>query len=145
MDSRPYYVDMLKKCRSCRRHFIFFAAEQQYWYETLKFYIDSECINCPECRQSIRRRKNDWECYSQLASRDELSDEELIHFIELSVDGILERWHDWEPTHDTNTKEQGCSTTARPCHYIGDPGHGQRNPSARPVATQCTKTEPHKA
>ena len=90
MDSRPYYVDMLKKCRSCRRHFIFFAAEQQYWYETLKFYIDSECINCPECRQSIRRRKNDWECYSQLASRDELSDEELIHFIELS----MEFWND---------------------------------------------------
>jgi hypothetical protein len=42
---RTYDVDMLKRCRGCRRSFIFFAREQKHWYETLGFSIDADCVH----------------------------------------------------------------------------------------------------
>ncbi len=45
---------MLAVCRTCARTFLFFAREQQYWYEDLHFYIDTDCVHCPTCRGSRR-------------------------------------------------------------------------------------------
>jgi len=56
---RSYYVDVLRECQNCLRPFIFFAAEQRHWFETLRFYVDADCVLCPSCRrdtQSLRRR-----------------------------------------------------------------------------------------
>lgn len=47
----PYYFDTKRFCRDCHRPFLFFAAEQKYWYEELGFGLDSNCVRCPECRQ----------------------------------------------------------------------------------------------
>jgi len=49
-----YYVDILKECRNCKRQFIFFALEQKYWYEELRFWIDADCVRCPKCRKQKR-------------------------------------------------------------------------------------------
>lgn len=54
---RPFYVDILKTCRDCDRQFIFYAREQKYWFETLGFWIDADCVRCAECR--LRRRRID--------------------------------------------------------------------------------------
>ncbi|MGV3756923.1 MAG: zinc-ribbon domain containing protein [Verrucomicrobiota bacterium] len=74
---RPYYVDILKSCRDCQNEFIFYATEQRHWYETLGFYIDADCVRCPNCRttdQTLRRR---FTRYSKNITRKDLTDEEF--------------------------------------------------------------------
>lgn len=55
----PYlaYYDIKKKCKACKKEFVFARDEQKYWYETLKFWVQSECNNCPDCRREIRKNK----------------------------------------------------------------------------------------
>ncbi|WP_146406829.1 zinc-ribbon domain containing protein [Allorhodopirellula heiligendammensis] len=50
-----HYVDLKRRCRDCSRPFIFFAEEQQYWCETLHFYVGADCVRCTECRKEQRR------------------------------------------------------------------------------------------
>ena len=72
-----YYVDSLKRCRDCQHEFIFFATEEQHWFETLGFFIGADCVRCPKCRtadQTLRRR---FQRYSKNISRKDLSDEEF--------------------------------------------------------------------
>ncbi|WP_165734794.1 zinc-ribbon domain containing protein [Pseudoalteromonas sp. C8] len=54
IDPRTLYVDIEEKCESCSKAFIFFAQEQQYWFETLRFWVDSHCTHCFECRRHAR-------------------------------------------------------------------------------------------
>ena len=46
-----HYFDARRQCADCRRPFIFFAAEQKYWYEELGFPLESDCIRCAACRK----------------------------------------------------------------------------------------------
>jgi hypothetical protein len=62
-----HYFDVERVCRDCRRPFIFFAEEQKYWYETLKFPLDSDCVRCPECRKTERFLARTRATYEQLA------------------------------------------------------------------------------
>ncbi len=48
------YVDIEEKCGTCSKAFIFFAQEQQYWFEVLGFWVDSHCTHCFECRKHAR-------------------------------------------------------------------------------------------
>ncbi len=79
---RQYYVDMLKSCTDCSRAFIFYAREQRYWYETLGFYIDVDCVRCTECRRKQHAAKRHMERYSDLQARDSLSRKEMMHFVD---------------------------------------------------------------
>ena len=79
---RHYYVDILKQCRDCSRQFLFFAREQQYWYEELGFYIDSDCVRCPVCRKSEQHLRQAFGRYSELVGRTDLSDSELSTLVE---------------------------------------------------------------
>ena len=51
-----HYLDLDQCCWGCARRFIFFAEEQKYWYESLRFYLSSPCINCVECRKTRQRK-----------------------------------------------------------------------------------------
>lgn len=55
----PYYayIDQHKTCIDCQEHFTFSAKEQQYWYETLQFYIDAKPVRCLPCRKKLRASK----------------------------------------------------------------------------------------
>lgn len=46
-----HYFDAKRQCADCRKPFIFFAAEQQYWYEELGFPLESDCVRCVFCRK----------------------------------------------------------------------------------------------
>lgn len=50
---RRVYVDIAKRCQSCDSLFIFYAKEQQFWYEKLGFYVDSDCHHCTSCRPKL--------------------------------------------------------------------------------------------
>jgi len=71
------YVDVKVKCRDCHRSFIFFAQQQQYWFETLKFWIDSCCIRCYDCRQKRREIKEWQKLYNRLVLKENKSKDEL--------------------------------------------------------------------
>jgi len=51
---RYFYVDQGRSCIQCGEDFLFSAAEQKFWYETLKFYGTSVPVRCPECRRQKR-------------------------------------------------------------------------------------------
>lgn len=79
--SRGYYVDTLRQCRTCGRSFIFFAREQQHWYEALGFYIDADCVHCPECRRSDQQLRRRFRRYSESIGRVDIDDRDLVTLV----------------------------------------------------------------
>lgn len=74
---RGYYVDIVKTCQTCARPFIFFAREQQHWYETLGFYIDADCVHCPVCRRSVQELRRRLRRYGRTITMKALDDAAL--------------------------------------------------------------------
>lgn len=73
-----HYFDVRRSCVDCGRPFIFFAAEQQYWYEALGFPLDADCVRCVPCRKTQRGlefHRTRYEELFQLQSRS--SDQDL--------------------------------------------------------------------
>ncbi|MFN0052644.1 MAG: zinc-ribbon domain containing protein [Planctomycetales bacterium] len=81
-----WYVDILKTCRGCRRQFIFYAVEQQHWYEVLRFKLDADCVKCPACRKTDQTLRRRFLRFSKAISRIDLSDGE---FATLVADAIF--------------------------------------------------------
>lgn len=82
---RECYVDMRKTCRSCHRPFIFFAAEQKHWFEVLQFYVDADCVHCPECRVQRTAAKRAFQRYSSLILLANPTQDELQQLVDASV------------------------------------------------------------
>jgi len=80
-----WYVDVLKTCRDCRRPFIFYALEQQHWYEVLGFKLDANCVRCPECRKTDQTLRRRFQRFSKAVGRADLSDDELATLAEDAV------------------------------------------------------------
>lgn len=57
-DYPPYlaYYDVTLRCGDCSAQFIFSAKEQQYWYEQLRFWVQSRPKQCAACRHTRRER-----------------------------------------------------------------------------------------
>ena len=55
----------------------------RFWYETMKFWIDSKPKNCPTCRKEIRHKRNDNKKLSDLLKNGEDSLPKGI------IDGLL--------------------------------------------------------
>jgi len=81
---RAYYVDQEKKCIACDRWFLFFAEEQKYWFEELKFYIDADCVKCVECRKSDQVIKQKALRYQELLSKSDRTQQETNRLKELA-------------------------------------------------------------
>lgn len=79
---RKYYVDVVRSCRTCHRPFIFFAKEQRYWFETLKFFVDADCVLCPVCRRESRNIQRRLRRYSDLFARTNPSRKELMYLVD---------------------------------------------------------------
>lgn len=67
--ARWLYVDIGRQCRTCRRWFLFFALEQKYWYETLGFHTNIDCLDCWECRRDRHHKERLADEYQDLLSR----------------------------------------------------------------------------
>jgi hypothetical protein len=77
-----FYVDVLRTCRDCSRPFIFFAREQRYWYETLRFSIDADCVLCSPCRRDARSVRRRLRRYSDLRHKQTRSPKELMFLVD---------------------------------------------------------------
>lgn len=88
VDHRPYlaYWDRQKICRDCHTDFIFSAREQRYWYEELKFWVQSDAIHCLSCRRARREKKAlQRQLQQQLALLDETNCQQLLHVASLAL------------------------------------------------------------
>lgn len=56
MVPRFWYIDCTVRCGDCDEEFVFSANEQRFWYEEMKFYVDSFPRRCITCRK--KRRTN---------------------------------------------------------------------------------------
>ena len=56
VNARDWYIDAYFSCVSCDAVFCFSAKEQEHWYESLGFYVDSCANRCPECRKQKRHQ-----------------------------------------------------------------------------------------
>ena len=92
---RRYYVDVLKHCRQCARPFVFFAREQQFWFETLGFYVDADAVHCTECRHRAHVRRATLARYAAAIREPALSDKALLALVDDAADladaGLLKR------------------------------------------------------
>jgi hypothetical protein len=77
------YVDIARPCRKCGRWFIFFALEQQYWFETLGFFCDADCVECQECRHDEHLLNARIDRYGALLAQPGKSAEEWSELSEL--------------------------------------------------------------
>ena len=80
---RGLYVDIARPCRTCGRWFIFYALEQKYWFETLGFFVDADCVNCQDCRHDEHTFKDDTDRYGALLAKDGKSDAEWSELSDL--------------------------------------------------------------
>jgi len=78
MSHTYWYVDTLRDCWMCKRPFLFFAREQQYWYETLHLRLEVECRECVECRASLRTVRRRLKRYGELVNTRELQNGDLL-------------------------------------------------------------------
>jgi hypothetical protein len=60
-DFMPYFafIDAERMCEDCGQRFLFAATEQRYWYETLKFWVQSRPKHCLPCRRARRTRNRE--------------------------------------------------------------------------------------
>ena len=58
-DWEPYfaYFDVELRCEDCQQQFVFSPKEQQFWYENLKFWVQSRPKQCVSCRRARRQTK----------------------------------------------------------------------------------------
>ncbi|MCK5649177.1 MAG: zinc-ribbon domain containing protein [Gammaproteobacteria bacterium] len=94
---RSFYVDIEKQCTQCHRWFIFYAKEQQYWYESLGFYIDSDCVKCIDCRkseQSINTLQQEYGLLIKMTTRTKKETSRLKNIaLELYQSGYIKNKH----------------------------------------------------
>jgi len=76
-----HYFDTKRICRKCGRPFLFFAEEQKYWYEDLKFPLEADCLDCAPCRkdeQQIRVMRQKYDALLAETGRTESDTLELV-------------------------------------------------------------------
>lgn len=56
---RYWYIGATLRCPDCGTEFGFPPEEQKFWYEELKFYVDSFAARCATCRKKDRVRKRE--------------------------------------------------------------------------------------
>jgi hypothetical protein len=87
--SRPiqisHYYDKKRKCRDCGRLFLFFAEEQKFWYETLRFPLEADCVRCFDCRKSQQETVALRERYESLLQKPTRSENETLDLVDCGL------------------------------------------------------------
>ena len=80
-----YFFDEDKTCVHCKRHFIFFAAEQKYWFDQLKFNIAAQGHSCFECRAFANEQKYFKQRYDALTHHGERTNEQSLEMAHMCL------------------------------------------------------------
>lgn len=80
-----HYFDLERRCRDCKRPFIFFAEEQRHWYEELGFGLESDCVRCTDCRKKQRGIERLRQRYDVLFHTKNKSEQQIFELAECCV------------------------------------------------------------
>lgn len=80
-----HYFDAKRRCADCHRPFIFFAAEQKFWYEELGFPLESDCVRCVFCRKKQQGVELNRQRYEELFHVQERTPEQNLELVECSL------------------------------------------------------------
>jgi len=80
-----HYFDAKRVCADCRKPFIFFAAEQKYWYEELGFPLESDCVRCVPCRKKQQGVESTRQRYEELFHVQDRTPEQDLEMVECSL------------------------------------------------------------
>ncbi len=83
---RSIYVDIEEQCAVCKRPFIFFAEEQKYWFEELKFWVDAHCTRCVDCRKKDQEIQSMQCLYQELLEKQERTAAETIKLKNIALE-----------------------------------------------------------
>jgi hypothetical protein len=85
-DWPPYlaYFDKTYSCTDCHTKFIFSAKEQQYWYEELKFWVQSYPRQCLACRRKRREKNVAAQTLQKKLEQLELHLQEPLHLLDIA-------------------------------------------------------------
>ena len=73
-----HYYDVKRTCRDCKRKFLFFAEEQKFWYETLGFPLESDCVRCVDCRKTQQDYADLRKTYENLLQKPDRHEDETL-------------------------------------------------------------------
>lgn len=77
-----HYWDEARTCLDCSCRFLFFAAEQKYWYEELGFGLDADCVRCVACRKREHGLGKARQRYEELFHREHRAEAESVEMAE---------------------------------------------------------------
>jgi len=77
-----HYFDVKRRCQNCKKMFIFFAREQQFWYESLQFSINADCNQCAECRKQNQFLANRRAQFELLLKAEDRSDADTLTLVD---------------------------------------------------------------
>lgn len=80
-----HYWDFDRLCRRCNRRFIFFAAEQKYWYEELRFPEFAEAWECVECRKALHEILELRKRYEELVTTRARTEAQTMDLVECAA------------------------------------------------------------
>ncbi|WP_395788594.1 zinc-ribbon domain containing protein [Aquimonas sp.] len=80
-----HYFDSRRRCVDCRDSFLFFAAEQKYWYEVLGFPLESNCVRCVPCRKKQRGLETQRQRYEDLFALEDRTANQDIELVESAL------------------------------------------------------------
>jgi hypothetical protein len=83
-----HYFDARRICRKCERPFLFFAEEQQFWYEELRFPLEADAVECVRCRRDVRRLRELREEYEVLLVSPSRTEAETLRLVGCAVELI---------------------------------------------------------
>ena len=84
VDHPPHlaYFDIQKSCEDCKEAYVFEQSEQAFWYEELKFWVQSQPVACAPCRKARRTRIGALQAYeAKLRALDKTNP---AHWLELA-------------------------------------------------------------
>jgi hypothetical protein len=67
---------------SAEGRFLFFAEEQKYWYEDLKFPLEADCLDCPPCRKDEQRLRAIRRKYDALLEKTARTQADTLELVE---------------------------------------------------------------
>ena len=77
-----HYFDLERVCQKCGKSFIFFAAEQKHWYETLRFPLEAQAIHCSMCRKQNQALGKARATYERLQKSEKRSGSDAVRLLE---------------------------------------------------------------
>lgn len=80
-----HYFDAKRVCRKCGRPFLFFAEEQKYWYEDLKFPLEADCLDCAPCRKDEQRLRATRQKYDALFAETTRTEADTLELVDCGL------------------------------------------------------------